>query len=162
MAESRLEREQRRLATKMNVPYVEEKLYAKNLRNRDMPYETRLLTARISQQSNPTPNLALLTAWISKQRNQYLGIVNLPSKIAREYGQKFDLGRVAFRLRSPPTTLEELMNYTPDQRDIDILSGQFPSIETQPVTNWTPQPPTWVRKEQPHPKLYSAKRNKVI
>ena len=28
----------------MNVPYVEENLYVKSLWNRDMPYETRLIT----------------------------------------------------------------------------------------------------------------------
>ena len=41
MAESRLEREQKRLATGMNVPYVEEYLYVKSLWNRNIPYETR-------------------------------------------------------------------------------------------------------------------------
>ena len=34
-----------------------------------------------------------------------------------------------FRLRSPPIPLEELMNYTPDQRDMERLIKQFPSNE---------------------------------
>ena len=42
MAERRLEREQRSL--EMNVPNVEENLYVKSLRNRALPYETRLMT----------------------------------------------------------------------------------------------------------------------
>ena len=40
MAESRLEREQKRLATPKNVLRVEENLYVKSLRNRDIPYKT--------------------------------------------------------------------------------------------------------------------------
>ena len=44
MTESGLEREQRRLATEINVLYLEENLYLKLLRNRDIPYETRFMT----------------------------------------------------------------------------------------------------------------------
>ena len=54
------------------------------------------------------------------------------------------------------------MNYVPDQRDMDRLIKQFPSNETQHNTNWIPQPQTLVRNEQTHPKLYLAKREKVI
>ena len=50
------------------------------------------------------------------------------------------------------------MGYTPDQRDMDRLIEQFPSNETWPNTNWTPQTPSLVRNEQPHPKLYLAKK----
>ena len=61
-----------------------------------------------------------------------------------------------FRLRSPPTPLEEQMNYAPDQRDMDRLIEQLHSNETWPSTNWTPHPPT-LTKEESHPKLYLAK-----
>ena len=37
------QRQQKRLATEMNLPYVEN-LYVKSLRNRDIPYKTRLTT----------------------------------------------------------------------------------------------------------------------
>ena len=57
-------------------------------------------------------------------------------------------------LRSPPTPFEGLMNYAPDQRDMDRLNEQFSSNETQPSTNWIPQTP---RNEQPYPKLYLVK-----
>ena len=50
------------------------------------------------------------------------------------------------------------MSYTPNQRDIDRLIEQFHSNETRPNTNWTAQFPTLVRNEQPHTKLYLAKR----
>ena len=42
MTGSKLEREQKWLATEMNVPYVEENLYLKSLQNKDISYETRL------------------------------------------------------------------------------------------------------------------------
>ena len=44
MAESRLQKELKRLPTEMNVLYVKENLYVKSLRNRDIPHETRLMT----------------------------------------------------------------------------------------------------------------------
>ena len=40
MAESRLDIEQIRLATEMNVQSIGENLYVKSLSNRDIPYET--------------------------------------------------------------------------------------------------------------------------
>ena len=51
------------------------------------------------------------------------------------------------------------MNYNHDQRDMDRLIEQFPSNEIWPGTNCTPQHPTLIRDEQPHPKLYLAKRD---
>ena len=44
MAKCRLEKEQKRLATEMNVPYVESNVYVKSLQSRDISYETRLIT----------------------------------------------------------------------------------------------------------------------
>ena len=52
MAEGRLDREQKRLATDMNVPPVDENLYVKWVWNRDIPYEA-LLTSLNSQNSKP-------------------------------------------------------------------------------------------------------------
>ena len=55
MAESRLERE-KRLATEMNIPYVEEDLYVKSLQKETylMRLDSPLLTVRISKQrTNP-------------------------------------------------------------------------------------------------------------
>ena len=40
MAQSRLDREQKRLATEMIAPPVDENLYGKSLQNRDIPYKT--------------------------------------------------------------------------------------------------------------------------
>ena len=40
MAESRLDREQKRLNTEMNLPSVDENLYVKSPQNQDIPYET--------------------------------------------------------------------------------------------------------------------------
>ena len=44
MAESRWDREQKKLTTEMNVPSIDENLYVKSLWNRDIPYETWLTT----------------------------------------------------------------------------------------------------------------------
>ena len=45
MAEgSRLDREYRRLVNDMNVQLVDENLYVRSLRNREIPYNTRLNT----------------------------------------------------------------------------------------------------------------------
>ena len=57
MAETKIEREQKILATEMNLQYVKENLYAKLLRSRDIPYKTRLTTcdSQNIKQSNLTP-----------------------------------------------------------------------------------------------------------
>ena len=64
---NRPDREQNRLATKMNVPPVDDNLYVKLLQNRDIPYQL---------------NLLLLTDWSAKQSNPILDLANLTSKIA--------------------------------------------------------------------------------
>ena len=71
----------------------------------------------------------------------------LPPLPIKEVEHEHFIHGKTFRLRSPPTPFEELMNYIPDQGDMDKLIEQFPSNETQPNTNWTPQPPTLVRNE---------------
>ena len=185
MAENRLEREQKRLATEMNVAYV----YVKSLRNGDIPYEARLTTF-VSQNITTKQSYIKLSTFDSrniktkqpnpkhskstKQNSKGVRPKDPPtqSSLTHTYEQvTVDLApplpidevehfipQQTFRLRSPPTPLEELMNYTPNQRDMDRLIQQNPSNETQPNTNWTPQPPTVARNEQPHPKLYLAKR----
>ena len=85
MTESRLDREQKRLATDMNVPAVDENLYVYHYKIETyLKLNLLLLTMRIAKQSNLTPNLVLLTVRIAKQSNPILGLVNLPSKIARQ------------------------------------------------------------------------------
>ena len=61
MAESRLEREQKRLATEMNIPPVDENIYVKLLQNRDIPHETQftILMVKIVKYSSLASHLAL-------------------------------------------------------------------------------------------------------
>ena len=86
VAESRLDGEQERIATEMNVPSVDENLYIKSLQNRDMPYKSQLtiFDSQNSKTKQPNTQLSTLTVRIAKQSNPTLGLVNLPSKIARQ------------------------------------------------------------------------------
>ena len=57
MTEScRIAREYRRLTTIMNVPLVDENLYVRSLRNRDILYDTRLSTFDNHNSKTKTPD----------------------------------------------------------------------------------------------------------
>ena len=184
MAESRLEREQRRL--EMNIPYIEENIYVKSLMNRDIPHETSLMTfdgqnittklpkippstfdSKNIKTKQPDPRHSKSTKPNSKPNipPRQCSMKNTYEQVTTDLPPPLPIGKIehfipeqTFRFRSPPTPLEELMNYIPDQRDMKRLIEQFTRNETQCYTNCTPQPPILARNEQHHPKLYPAKR----
>ena len=68
--------------------------------------------------------------------------------------------QITFRLISPPTPFEglEQNNSALYEKNVGRISEQFPNNDIRPRTNWTLQPPTLIRNEKPHPKLYLVKR----
>ena len=57
MDNSRIATEYRRLTTNMNVPLVDENLYVRSLRNRDIPYDTRPSTYDSQNRKTKKPDI---------------------------------------------------------------------------------------------------------
>ena len=61
-----------------------------------------------------------------------------------------------FRQMSPSTPFGRLeqINWVSDQINLDIIGEKFSHTDIRPSTNWTSQPPTFMRDERTHSRLY--------
>ena len=85
--------------------------------------------------------------------------VDLPAPLPTDGAEPFTYDHT-FRQMSPSTSFEglEQINWVSDQRNLERISEKLFHNDMRPSANWTPQPPTFIRDEKTHPKLYTVKR----
>ena len=114
---SRVVREYRRLAINMNMPPVDENLYVRVMRNRDIPYDTRCST--FDNQNNKTKKPDIPPRCSSLTTNCKLATANLSAQMSNDRNG-FLTSDQTFRWKSLPTPLigPKQINWTSDQVDI--------------------------------------------
>ena len=110
MAEvSRLDREHKRLATKMHIPPVDENLYIRSLGNGDIPYETQLSTFDNQNSKTNQPNTRLSTFDDQNSKTE---------QPDARLGKSKKQNSKAVRLKVPPSCSNLKDNY--EQVNIDL------------------------------------------
>ena len=101
MAEnSRITKENRRLTTNMNVPLIDEILYVKALRNKNIPYDIR--NRQFDNQNSKTQKLDIPPRCSSLTKNCKITTVVISVQLSSSRNKLMTPDN-AFRQRSPPT-----------------------------------------------------------
>ena len=177
MTESnRVAREYRRLTTNMNVALVDENLYVRSLRYRDIPYDVKSSTSdnQNSKIKQPDTKLSTFDSQNSKTKNPIpsskcssLSINHKPVTADLSAQSSNDRNKLltldqTFRQISPPTPLRgsKQINWTSDQVNINRARKKFSLTlghdysDTRPKTAFTPQHPTFMSDKMVYSKLY--------
>ena len=146
---SRMAREYKRFTNNINVPPVDKNLHVRLLRNRDIPYYTRLIT--FDNQNSKTKKPDIPPRCSSLTINHQLTTAEISAQPPNSRN-KFLASGQTFRQRFPLTPIgPEWINWTYDQVDIDKRSEIFSQTLWQdhgnmwPKTVFTPQPLMFIR-----------------
>ena len=129
---SRLERKYRKLVTDMNVPKVDDNLYMKSLRNRYIPYNTRLST--FDRQKSKTVKPKVPPRPRSSKANYKQTTVDLSVQLPTDRNEFLTLDQT-FRQRSPSTPLRrpKEINWTSDQVNVHRAGDKFSPTQEQKI-----------------------------